>query len=130
MRQHELRDLREITQQVALGERRLLERGIGGPIHAVKMRESDLVLAHGERERRLGVVQLAEDGADLALRLNRVLDPGAAHFFGLEIVAKAQEHRRTQEAVVGPVLEFHFRHYLRLDPDRRAVQLRLFGEGA
>ena len=131
MRQHERRHLRDITQQVALGERRLLERGVGGPVHAVEMREPDLVRADGERERGLDVVQLPQDGTDLIVfvghaRLARHL---AAHLFRFEVVAKAQEHRRTQEAVVGPVLEFHFRHYLRLDPDRRAVQLRLFGEG-
>ena len=37
VRQDERRHLREVAQQVALGERRLLERRIGGPVDAVEV---------------------------------------------------------------------------------------------
>ena len=45
MRQHVRRHLREIAQQVALGERRLLQRRIRGPVDAVEVRQLDRVRA-------------------------------------------------------------------------------------
>ena len=50
VRQDEGRHLREVAQQDALGERRLLQRGIGRPVDAIEVREADLVRADGERE--------------------------------------------------------------------------------
>ena len=44
------RHLREVAQQVALGERGLLQRRVRGPVDAVEVRELDAVRAHGERE--------------------------------------------------------------------------------
>src|SRR5262249_30794883 len=43
------RDLGEVADEIALGERRLLQRRIGGPVHAVEGREPDLVRAEHER---------------------------------------------------------------------------------
>ena len=43
MRQHVRRDLREVAQQVALGECRLLQRRIGRPVDAIEVGEPDLV---------------------------------------------------------------------------------------
>src|SRR6266849_5885921 len=50
--------LREIAQQIPLGQRRLLERRVGGPVHQVEVREPDLVCANGKRKRRLVGLQL------------------------------------------------------------------------
>ena len=45
VRQHERRHLREVAQQVALGQRRLLERRVGRPVDAVEMGELERVAA-------------------------------------------------------------------------------------
>ena len=49
MRQDVGRHLREVAQQVALGERRLLQRRIGGPVDAIEVGEVDPVRADRER---------------------------------------------------------------------------------
>src|SRR5207248_1466627 len=128
----ERRYLREVTQQIALGERGLLERRIGGPVHAVEMRKPDLVSTDQERERALRVVELAQDGCDLVIRLEH---RGLAHHLAphvprIDVLAEAQKHWSAQKAIVGPVLEFHLRHDLGLDPHRWTMQLRLLGEWA
>ena len=66
VRQDEGRHLREVAQQIALGERGLLERRIRGPIDAIEVRQADLVRPHRKRERSLGVFQLRHDFADRA----------------------------------------------------------------
>jgi len=66
VRQDERRHLREIAQQVALGQRRLLERRVGGPVHPVEVREPDLVCANGKRKRRPVGLQLIQDLFDFA----------------------------------------------------------------
>ncbi len=64
MRQHVRRHLREVAQQVALGQRRLLHRRIGWPVDAVEVRQVDLVRADQKRERVGAVVELGEDLGD------------------------------------------------------------------
>jgi hypothetical protein len=41
VRQHQRRHLREVAQQVALGERRLLQGLAGGPVDAIEVRQAD-----------------------------------------------------------------------------------------
>ena len=43
MRQHVRRDLRAVAQEIALGERRLLQRRIRRPVDAIEIREADRV---------------------------------------------------------------------------------------
>ena len=128
MRQHERRDLREVAQQVALGERRLLQRRIRGPVDAVEMREADLVRADRERERGLrcfpAAPRLRRSGCRRArspsARRCRGCGLGATHGLRIDVVAQAQEHRRAQGTVLGPALEAHLGDDFGLDPGRRA----------
>jgi hypothetical protein len=48
MRQDVRRHLREIDQQVALGQRRLLQRRVGWPVDAIEVCELDPVDANRE----------------------------------------------------------------------------------
>ena len=134
VRQHVRRHLREVAQQVALGERRLVLRRIGRPVDAIEMGERDAVLADRERERVLRGVELRQDVVDRAAGRAGAACAGAdcrtPHRLRIDVVAQAQEHRRAQVAVVGPALEAHFGDELRLDPGRRRVELRRFGERA
>src|SRR5436190_3843278 len=94
------------------------------------MCQLDLMPAHGEREGTLGIIELAEDGADLVIRLRRahLANDLVPYLLGFDVIAKAKKYRRAQEAVVGPVLEFHFRDDFRLDPDGGIVELWLLHE--
>jgi hypothetical protein len=65
VRQDEWRDLREVTQQIALRQRGLLQRRIGRPVHSIQVREADLVWTDGQREARLAVVELLHYFVDL-----------------------------------------------------------------
>ena len=108
MRQHVRRDLREVDEQVALGERRLLARRVRGPVHAIEVGELDPVRADRERERGLLAGELRDDVVDrTAGRSARWRGRGAAHRLRIDVVAQAQEHRRAQVIVVGPALEAH-----------------------
>ena len=93
-----------------------------------------MVRADRERERGLLVVELVQDRINRSFFFRRTARRfrhlGAAHAFGVDVVAEAQEHRRAQRAVVGPVLELHLRHDLRRNPDRRVRELGLLGERA
>ena len=123
VRQHVRRDLREIAQQVALGERRLLQRRVGGPVDAIEVRELDPMRAHRERERRLRARRAARRCRRSGRRIRaaaRGAGVAAPHGLRIDVVAQAQEHRRAQVAVIGPALEAHFGDGLRLDPGRRA----------
>src|SRR5258708_4387486 len=60
MRQHERRYLREVTEQIAFGQRGLLQRGIGRPIDAIEVREADLMRPDDKRQRRLVAFQLVQ----------------------------------------------------------------------
>ncbi len=141
MRQHERRDLRQIAQQVALGERRLLQCRVGRPVDAVQMRQLDLRRADRERHHRLWMLELLDHVVDQCvagvLRLVRTLRElrsgllrRAPHRLRVDVVAQPQEHRRAQPAIFGPALELHFGDELGLDPGRRAVQLGLLGKRA
>src|SRR5688500_5089109 len=66
MRQDERRYLREVTQQVSLGVRRLLEGGLGRPVNAVQVGKANLVPAYPEGKGRLAILQLAHDVLDVA----------------------------------------------------------------
>src|SRR3954463_11127267 len=92
------------------------------------MREPDLVWTDCEGQRRLATIELPEDATDLALITLGLGHFGAAHAFRIDVIAKAKEHRRPQEPIIGPVLVLHLRDHLRLHPDRRAVKLRLVRE--
>jgi hypothetical protein len=61
VRQDARRHLREIAQQVALGERRLLQRRIRGPVDAIQVRDLDLVPLDEKREVLLRRVELLDD---------------------------------------------------------------------
>src|SRR4030081_4157104 len=58
MRKDVRRYLGEIAQQVALGQRRLLQRRVRRPVDAIQMRQADLMRADRKSEARLLVVQL------------------------------------------------------------------------
>src|SRR5947209_15373913 len=108
MRQHVPEYLREVTQQISFRKRWLLERRVGWPIHAVEMRNAELVRTDSEGERVLGVVQLPHDAAGLGVVFGcACLTLSAAHVLRVHVVAKAQKHWCAQEAVVSPVLVFH-----------------------
>ncbi len=64
MRQDVRRDLREVAQQIALGQRRLLQRRIRGPVDAIEMRERDALVADDERDRRFRRFELRDDVGD------------------------------------------------------------------
>ena len=100
MRQHVRRDLREVAQQIALGERRLLQRRIGGPVDAIEMRERDAVRSHRERERGLRACELRDDVVDRAAARNdrrrRGSGFGAPHRLRIDVVAQPQEDRCAQ----------------------------------
>ena len=66
VRQHVGRDLREVGEQVALGERRQALRRIGRPVDAIEVRETDAVRADRQRERRLRARELRDDVVDRA----------------------------------------------------------------
>ena len=61
MREDVRRHLREIAQQIALGQRRLLERLVFGPVDTVEVRELELVRPDGEVELVALVFELGED---------------------------------------------------------------------
>ena len=137
MRQHVGRNLREVAQQVALGERRLLERRIRGPVDAIEVRKADPVRAHRERERGLPVFQLRHDIVDRTARGRRTgprAAPGAGSARRTAFGSMSSRSRRNTGArrciVVGPALEAHFGDDFGLDPGRRTVELRLLGEWA
>ncbi len=138
VRQDKRRDQREVAQQVALGERRLLERGIRGPVDAIEVRQADTVRSYRDRERGLRCFQLRHDFVDRAAggyvgkrgRLRRPAAFRAAHRLRIDVIAQPQENRRAQMIVVGPILKTHFRDDIRLDPCRRCIELRLLHEWA
>ena len=130
------RNLREVAQQVALGERRLLQRRIRGPVDAIEVRQPDPVRSHRERERGLRVVQLRDDLVDRAARgdgcgtVRRAAGIGAAHRLRIDVVAQPQEDRRAQAPSSVQLWKLHLGDDFGLDPGRRAIELRLLGERA
>ena len=98
MRQDEGRNLREVAQQVALGERRLLQRRIRGPVHSIEVSQADPVRPHCKRERCFGAFQLCHDIFNRPARARRparrVLGLVAANRLRIDVVAQPEEHRR------------------------------------
>ncbi len=133
MRNDVRRHAREVAQQVALGERRLLQRRIRGPVDAVEVRELDARRADGEREGSFRVVELGQNFVEPLAGLGWVPAFGrmtafALHLLHVDVVPQSHEHRRAQVAVVGPCLVTDFGHELRFHPLCRPIELRLFGE--
>ncbi len=144
MRQHERRDAGEVAQQVALGERGLLERRIGRPVDAVEMRQADAVQPRREGKIVARILQLRQHFGDLVcLTLvpgrRRLRDATArvrrrprglwpSHVFRFQVVAQAQKHRCAQAAVLGPVLVLDLGHEPRFHPRGGIGQLRLLLE--
>ncbi len=131
VRQQIRRNLRQVAQQIALGQCRLLERFVGGPVHAVEMGQPDAVRAHRQHERLPRVVELPQHFVHPSVGrgcLHGALRFAAPHRFRIDILAQPQEHRRAQVAVRSPFRELHFGHRVGLEPDRGAVQRRRLGE--
>ena len=62
------RHLGKIAQQIALGQRRLLERRVGGPVHSIQVAELDRVRPDRDRAVRLDPLKLTQHVVDLRLR--------------------------------------------------------------
>src|SRR5579863_6638123 len=96
------------------------------------MGESYAIGAHRKFEGSFLVVELREQAIVLAAFIDRLcgfrrrLHCRAPDFLRIEIVAQAQEHGRTQRAILGPTLKFGFDHEPWLNPCDRAVDFGLF----
>src|SRR5262245_40202869 len=66
MRYDEGRHLREIAQQIAFRQRRLLERRISRPVHTIEMRKADAMGTDGQRKVVFLSLQLRQNVRDLA----------------------------------------------------------------
>ncbi len=127
MRQDVRRHLREVAQQVALGERGLLaapdprasrrDRGASSLMRCAPTASVNAVLAFSSCATTSSTGCRADSGVrrcgGAAARAARF---GAAHRLRIDVVAQPQEHRRAQIAVVGPALEAHLGDELRARP--------------
>jgi hypothetical protein len=134
VRQHVRRHLREISQQVAFRERRLLQPLVLRPVHPIEIGELHLVRPDREGDRRFGVVELDEDLGRAGMGTARFLPPATCrlppYLSHLDVIPHPHKHRRPQPPILRPAVELHLRHDLRLDPRRRRVEFWHFLERA
>ena len=110
VRQDVGRDLREVAQQVAFGERGAASARIGRPVHAIEVAE----LERGRRPgswRGFGLVDQRDqlDRAPSPSSAWRYRFGGAPHLLRIDGRHAAAEHRRAQRPVAGPALEHDLR---------------------
>ncbi len=132
MRQHVRRDLGEIDEEVALGERGQLARRVGRPVDAIEIGEPDALRADGKRECGFRAGELRHDVGDGAFGLRRgfrTSRPGTPHRLRIDVVAQPQEYRRAQVIVVRPALIAHLGHCRGIDPRGRRIELRRIRKG-
>jgi hypothetical protein len=80
------RHLREVAQEIALGERGLPQRWIRGPVDAIEVREADAVRSHGEGEGILRIRELFHHLSDSVVALRDHVIP-ATHRLRIDVVA-------------------------------------------
>ena len=136
MRQHVRRDLRAVAQEIALGERRLLQRRIRRPVDAIEMREADPVRSTASVIAVFRACELRDDLVDRIAGGRRRMAPGMSAvrgfarrtLLGSTSSRKRRNTGRAQVIVVGPAVEAHFGDDLGLDPRRRRIELGNLGE--
>ena len=123
VRQHERRDLREVAQQVALGQRRLLQRRVGRPVDAVEVGEADAVRADGEVEGVLLAVELR--AADVVSRSSADPACGPVHVasLGARWLGGRVSRRSTPHATVFASMSSRRRRKIGARSEPSSVQL-------
>src|SRR5689334_4723335 len=111
VRQHVRRHLREVAQETPLGERGLLERRLGRPVHAIEMRELERVPFYGEGE---GVFLRLKLLKDACYFIGRFFLLRAGNLLYIDVIPQSQKDRRAQVPVLGPAVELELGDELRL----------------